>query len=128
MKHRWVDVTTAYDSDEDPTSYVGGCGPADLWLVHTTNVLICQYQDNDDYVSYYPAATVWDDAKGTLNAEVVHKYNGVAVSEFPKGLRTKWGARIYSLIQHNPKDIATYLAVFCPDVFTDTERAEILNG
>lgn len=126
MKHRWMDVQNeGIDSDvADSTIFAGGTELADLWIVQKTNVLICQYEDDDEYVSYFPISAVLDHAKGRMDHESCNG-KGMIVQEMERlGLSSIWGI---DLPQHKPEDIARYLAVFYPDAFTEAQRQEALG-
>lgn len=129
MQYRWLDVAQDVDSKVSAgTTFIGGTGLADLWVVPKTNVLICQYEDPDDYVSYHPVSAVLADAKGELDGDN-DKYAGVDITQMPEDASIKWGA-YQSLTEegtHKPADIARYLAVFYPDAFTEAQRAEVLG-
>lgn len=104
--------------------YIGGCGNADLWIIHKIRVLICNY-DNDEYVSYCPASALADDAMGTLEQDPAHK--NTPVSMLPSGARLRWESSEEILEDHNPRMLALYVAMFAPGVFSEEVRQEVLG-
>lgn len=134
MRHRWADANNEdpnngpVDNDGGQADFVGCCGCADLWVVPNMDVLICQYEDPDEYVSYHPASAVLDHAKGVLTYENTPRLGGVSVTD-PQNVdkRLLWIGMTSSVIGHYPKDIARYLAVFTPGIFTEDEREEALG-
>lgn len=130
MQHRWCDVNNEVNDSEDPShaDYIGGVGDVDLWVNTKINVLICQYEDEDEYVSYYPASAVIDHAKGVLTYENTPKLEGVSVSHPDNAnKRLLWHGKDTSVDGHLPKDIARYVALFYPDAFSEAEREEALG-
>lgn len=126
MQHRYLDVRENVTSKwAHCTRFIGGTAHADLWLVESTNVLICQYEDPDDYVSYIPASTVLYHARGPMD----RKFADIDVTQMPPGARDFWGnyERLMEDGVHKPAEIARYLAVFYPDIFTEDEREEALG-
>lgn len=119
MNHRWGDVN---DDGElsSPARFLGGCGPADLWLVEKNNVLICQYEDfPDGYVSYYPPSALY------------HHVMGIPLDDHEPGhLRksshVRWFGNAATEAEHDAQGIARYLAVFAPDLFTEEQRRDLL--
>lgn len=127
MQYRWLNVRQHVDSKvSSGTTFIGGTGLADLWVVPKTNVLICQYEHEDDYVSYHPISAVWADAKGEVYGDN-DKYAGMDVRDIDANI--KWGnwEHMGEEGTHKPADIARYLAVFYPDAFTEAQRAEVLG-
>lgn len=133
MQHRYLDVRKSGDSKwAHCTHFIGGTEHADLWLVESTNVLVCQYEYPYDYVSYIPASTVLHHARGPM----VRKFADMDVTQMPPladvlgaGARDFWGnyERLMEDGVHKPAEIARYLAVFYPDIFTEDEREEALG-
>ena len=135
MKPRWVDVNLETndggdkeDEDFNRADYIGGIGDVDLWVARNTNVLICQYEHDETYVSYYPVGAVLDHAKGTLTYLNAEGLRGECVThEFNVHKRTLWFGSMPEPMQHRPRDIARYLALFAPDTLTEAEREEALG-
>lgn len=130
MQHRWCDVNDEVDDGENTNyaEYIGGVGDADLWVSRKINVLICQYEDDDEYVSYYPASAVIDHAKGVLTYKNTPKLEGVGVSHPDNAnKRLLWYGKDTSVVGHLPKNIARYVALFCPHAFSEAEREEALG-
>lgn len=131
MRHRWCDVneeSAAEYEDPDHADFVGGIGDVDLWVNSKFSVLICQYEDDDEYVSYYPASAVLDHAKGVLTYENTPNLAGRAVSDpINVDKRLLWHGTEASIIGHRPKEIAAYLAIFAPYIFTEDERETALG-
>jgi hypothetical protein len=133
VQHRWCDVNEEVfvpEDGEDPchADYVGGVGDVDLWVSARSNVLICQYEDEDEYVSYYPVSAVLDHAKGVLTYENTPNLEGKFVGDPTNAnKRLLWHGKDTSVVGHQPKEIARYLAVFYPDAFSQAEREEALG-
>ena len=126
MEHRWDDVHKSVDEgDEDSAVFLGGTGNADLWLTERMGVLICQYEDSNDYVSYYPARAIYARVKGHENA---NDGKGSVLHDYPPDACLWWKGSEESEDNHDPMGIARYLAVFAPDIFTEEERADLLGG
>jgi hypothetical protein len=121
------------DTQEGTATLLGGTNTVDIWLSIATDgvvpgkhlpVLICQYEDNNDYVSYHPPGAILDHVKGTLQDSKEMDVQGTCISTWPEGTRTYWHS---GEMEHNALEIARYLAVFAPDVFSDAEREEVLG-
>jgi len=126
MQHRWDDVhQSVAEGDDDSAVFLGGTEKADLWLTERMGVLICQYEDPSDYVSYYPARAIYARVKGREND---NDGKGSVLHDYPPEARVWWTGSAESEDHHNPMFIARYLAVFAPDIFTETERADLLGG
>lgn len=128
MQRRWCDVNEEAPDQENNADYVGGVGDVDLWVNPRISVLVCQYEDDDEYVSYYPASAVLDHAKGVLTYENTPNLGGGSVVD-PTNVKKRllWYGKNTSVVGHKPKEIARYLAVFYPDIFTEDEREEALG-
>jgi len=125
MQHRWDDVhrSVAGCLPGDSAVFLGGTEKADLWLTEELGVLICQYEDSNDYVSYYPARAIYARIKGRKNGN-----DGTsAIIDYPPEARVWWTGSDESEDNHDPMGIARYLAVFAPDIFTEEERADLLG-
>jgi hypothetical protein len=119
MNHRWGDIN---DDIADVAVLIGGCGPADLWLIDT-GVLVCQYEDNDDdYVSYWPASAIHRHVTGRAMDDTTFPIN------FVKGRFYRWFGAASIQAVHDEISIARYLAVFAPYLFTEGERADLLGS
>lgn len=125
MQRRWCDINEEAPDPENNADYVGGVGDVDLWVDTKNNVLICQYEDDDEYVSYYPVSAVLDHAKGVLTYENTLGLEGKSVAD-PANVML-WYGKGTSVLGHKPKDIARYLAIFYPDAFSEAEREEALG-
>lgn len=118
MEHRWGDVNV--DDEVTDGVFVGGCGPADLWI-SKKNVLICQYEDfTDGYVSYYPTNAIYRVAMGLPMDE--HEPGNL-----PDGKFITWNGGTEAEAGHDALSIARYLAVFVPDAFSEAERNHLLG-
>lgn len=125
MEHRWEDVhQSVYEHEGDGAVFLGGTEKADLWLTEKLGVLICQYEHRYDYVSYYPARAIYARVKGHENDNDGRS----PLQNYPPEARVWWRGSEESEDNHNPMFIARYLAVFAPDIFTETERADLLGG
>lgn len=123
MQNRWDDVNKSVaEGDGDSATYLGGTEKADLWLTARMGVLVCQYEDSHDYVSYYPARAIYARIKGRKNDNDGY----TPLLSYPPEARVWWTGSGESEDHHNPMHIARYLAVFAPDIFTETERADLL--
>lgn len=129
MQHRWMDPNHSFKGGDEPAIFVGGTGETDIWVVPETNVLICQYENDDVYVSYFPIAAVLDHAKGLFTLDTATPLRGDVRNAKSCGLRTAWQgfATAYYDKAHKPADIARYLAMFYPDAFSEAEREEALG-
>lgn len=115
MQHRWMDLNEDQEI-KNGAAYLGGTGPTDLWLTNGKKTLVCQYQDDDDYVSYQPADRLLVHVQNEL---LDTESNSIWTSARSLGYAAEvWG--------HDPKAITHYLLCFAPWVFTDTTRAEML--
>lgn len=124
MQHRWDDVhMSVYENSMDSAVFLGGTEKADLWLTEKMGVLICQYEGPNDYVSYYPARAIYARIKGRKNDNDRNR----TLHDYPQQARVWWTGSAESEDHHDPMDIARYLAVFAPDIFTETERADLLD-
>ena len=119
--------------EEKPCTLLGGTAEADIWLCIVTDgevrgvslpVLICQYEDTNDYVSYYPPGAILEHIKGTVKDAHQSGFLGDCITKWPEGTRTYWKS---GEMEHNALEIATYVAVFAPYVFTEDERQEALG-
>lgn len=120
MNYRWGDVNADLNIDGDNAEFVGGCGSADLWIT-SKNVLICQYEPFEDcYVSYYPTNAIYRVAAGLPMDE--HEPGSL-----PEGKFMTWHGNDEAEATHDAKSIATYLAAFVPDAFSDAEREHLLG-
>lgn len=118
MEHRWGDVNE--DGEVEDGVFVGGCGPADLWITGK-NVLICQYENFDEgYVSYYPANAIYRAAMGLPMDEHTP-------GNLPEGKFITWNGSTEAEAEHDALSIARYLAVFVPDTFSEAERNHLLG-
>ena len=128
MQHRWCDINEEAPDPENNADYVGGVGDVDLWVNPRIRVLVCQYEGDDEYVSYYPVSAVLDHAKGVLTYENTLSLEGTSVAD-PTNVskRLLWYGEDTSIIGHQPKEIARYLALFYPDAFSEAERKEALG-
>lgn len=118
MEYRWGDVNK--DGEVEGGVFVGGCGPADLWI-SKKNILVCQYEDFDDgYVSYYPTSAIYRVAMGLPVDEHT-------LGDLPEGKFLTWHGSTEAQAKHDAMSIAVYLAVFVPDVFDEDERANLLG-
>lgn len=131
MQHRWCDVNEdafLLEEDSSHADFVGGVGDADLWVNTKDNVLICQYEDDEEYVSYYPMSAILDHAKGVLTYENTLGLEGKSVAD-PTNVskRLLWYGKSTSVLGHKPSEIARYLAMFYPDAFSPAEREEALG-
>lgn len=61
MQHRWMDPNNSFEVGDEPAIFVGGTGETDIWVVPETNVLICQYEDDDvwNLVTFAFAFVFW---------------------------------------------------------------------
>jgi hypothetical protein len=129
MKHRWCDVNDELDNHANyHADFVGGVGEADLWIIRSADVLICQYRHDDMYVSYRPASTVVDHAKGVLDYATTPTLEGLSIDD-PSNInkRLLWWGDDSIQTEHDQEKIARYLAIFYPDAFTEAERNEVLG-
>jgi hypothetical protein len=126
MEYRFDDVNK--DKDGPPADYVGGLSNVDLWVStgERFKLIICQYEISHLYVSYSSASALWADAKGELEES---EYSNTPIDEVPDGAEYCWGltGEHRELVGHNPREIARYLALFAPYVFSEAERKEILG-
>lgn len=123
MQHRWVDVNIDIGEDEPPAECIGGAGDADLWLC-PNGVVICQYEDDDAYVSYTRGDAIWDVVSGKLTEENNPDVTG-KVGIRPDTPNAFWCGTPWD---HNPKEILHYLMCFAPRVFSEAVREEILQA
>ena len=130
MNHRFHNLSK---EDAGTDTFVGGTNLADLWISKPYDgavprddlyVLICQYQDNMEYVSYTPPSAVLDHAKGAGVDVHSTEFGGHCVTTYPVGTRVYWSS---GDPPHDPVEIAKYLATFYPDIFTEDERNEALG-
>lgn len=122
MEHRWDDLRGAPETEKEGVSFLGGCGDADLWCT-SNNVLICQYQHSDDYVSYYPP---WAMLRRLQRVPRKSENIGVQLSDIPEGEFIYWG----NTTGHGHEEtleIARYVAIFAPDLFSQADRETILG-
>jgi len=133
MTPRFEDLNGGRGTDEKPYILVGGTTEAGIWLSVVTDgyvrgknlpVLICQYEHTSDYVSYYPPSAILEHVKGTLRNSKEMDVQGTCITKWPEGTRTYWKS---GEMEHNALEIATYVAVFAPYVFTEDERQEALG-
>lgn len=126
MEHRFDDVNK--HNDGPSADYVGGLSNVDLWVStgERFKLIICQYEISHHYVSYSNASALWADAKGELEES---EYSDMPIDEVPDGAQYCWGLtdEYRELVGHNPREIARYLALFAPYVFSEAERKEILG-
>jgi hypothetical protein len=130
MEPRFEDLR---DTDARPCTLIGGTTEADIWLSVVTDgyvrgknlpVLICQYEGTDNYVSYYPPGAILEHVKGTLMDIPQSGFLNRCITKWPEGTRTYWKS---GEMEHNALEIARYVAVFAPYVFTEDERNEALG-
>ena len=130
MQHRWSDVNQDIDHEDenDFAEYVGGVGDADLWFVRGNDVLICQYEDEDTYVSYHPASVVIEHALGVIDYENTPSLDGHSIKH-PENVKKHllWHGKDVSMEVHQPEMVARYLAIFAPYVFSEAERIKALG-
>jgi hypothetical protein len=118
MNHRWRDLNDVVD---EVAVLIGGCGEADLWLLDS-GVLVCKYgDDNDDYVSYWPASAIHRHVTGGAMDEDIFRL------KFEEGRFYRWFGVASIEAVHDEIGIARYLAVFAPYLFTEGERADLLG-
>ena len=123
MQHRWMDIRDDLPAD-DSAVYLGGAGGADLWFTSKHDVLICQYETSTTaYVSYYPAWAVYNDVTGL---PLQGAYAPAHPDDEPVARRWE-GSDIGPEDAHKPEEIARYLAIFAPYIFTETQRAKLLG-
>ena len=124
MQHRWDDVNKSIrEGDEDSAVFLGGTEKVDLWLTERLGVLVCQYEDPSDYVSYYPARAIYARIKGHKN----DNDGNSPLLNYPPEARVWWTGSEEPEDNHDPMGIARYLAMFAPDIFTEEERADLLG-
>lgn len=132
MEPRFDDLRekTKHNKDLAAVMCVGGTTKADLWLLidspESRTVLVCQYEDNDTYVSYSPPYAAVLDALGEYDHTGADKWIGFGLRGLPPELCMRWGNPSHE--DHNIEEIARYVAVFLPDHVPPELRARILEG
>lgn len=126
MQYRWMDIN--YDIDGDTATFIGGCGPADLWLIvkqeegkPDRTILVCQYKDADAYVSYQPLRTIY---RAVFDLPLDEHTPGM----FKPNTFVRWHGLNKTMRHHDAISIARYLAMFTPDFFTEEERRHLLGA
>lgn len=98
--------------------FLGGTNEADLW-VSKGGTLCCQYADDEEeWVSYAPADTLWRHVIGEITLDDGND------STSTEG----WYGDSTVVEYHDPKPIAHYLSIFAPHVFSDAVRDKIYNS
>lgn len=124
MQHRFADINNEAgppDNEDDYAECIGGTNDADIW-VGSNGVIICQYENDDAYVSYTRGDAVWLHATGVLTDENNPNIVGKGIKR--SSPNAFW--RGYDC-EHNPKEILHYLMCFAPRVFSAKVRKQILQ-
>lgn len=120
--YRWMDLNFLGAEKGDSAEFLGGTGEADIWLTRRNRVLICQYREDDNYVSYCPPSALYNEVM-ELGMDDHADY---PIDDLPEDARVVWHGASAVLDIHRPREIANYLALFCPDLFTSAERMDLL--
>jgi hypothetical protein len=132
MEPRFEDLRSQLHNNKDihVPVYVGGTEKADLWLLTdagvSRQVLVCQYDDSDVYVSYSPPYAVALDALGEYDHAKADQWIGQGLRDMPTTLCLRWGHPTHH--EHNAEQVARYVAIFLPDYVPPELRARILDG